>query len=72
MRFEGPDVEIHLLGKTESLAAYLNQLARGDERFEVAFERDALFARNLEQLEKLARSRRMMDAFAHLREDVFT
>ena len=70
--FKRPDVEIHLLGKTESLAAYLNQLAGSDERFEVTFERHAFFARNLEQLEKFARSRRMMDPFAHLREDVFT
>jgi hypothetical protein len=50
------------------MTADLYQVAGADERFDVAFERGALFARNLENLKELADGRGMMHPLAHQRE----
>ena len=71
MRLQAADVEIHLLGQAEAVPANLNQVARGDERLDVAFERGALVARNLEDLKELAHGGGMMNPLAHEGEDLF-
>src|SRR5688572_4090648 len=47
---EPADDEVHLVGKTETVAANLQQCSVGDELLELAGERLAFFARHLEQL----------------------
>ena len=71
MRLQAADVEIHLLGQAEAVPANLNQVAGGDERLDVALERGALVARNLEDLKELAHGGGMMHPLAHEREDLF-
>src|ERR1044071_4235320 len=52
------------------MPANLNQFTRGDERFDVAFERRAVVARNLEDLEQFAHRGGMVNPLAHEREDL--
>ena len=68
MRFEPPDVQVHFFRQPESGAANLDEIARRDERFQMAFERRAFFARNLEQLPELTCSCGMVHPIAQLRE----
>ena len=72
MRLQAADVEIHLLGQAEALAADLDEIAGRDERFEVPLERRPLVARDLEELQELAHAGRMVHAFAHQRENLIT
>src|SRR5215831_13354333 len=48
VRLQPSDVEVHLLGQAEAMAADLNELAGCDERFDVSLERRALVARDLQ------------------------
>ena len=70
MRLQPADVEVHLLGQAEALPANLDEIARRDERLEVALERRALVARNLEQLQQLAHAGGMVHPLAHQRENL--
>ena len=70
MRLEPADVEVHLLGQAEPLAADLHEIAGGDQRFDVTFERGALLARDLEDLQQLAHAGGMMNPLAHQLEDL--
>ena len=70
VRLEPADVEVHLLGQAEALAADLDEIAGGDERVEVALERRALVARHLEELKELADAGGMMHPLAHQRENL--
>ena len=72
MRLQPADIQIHLFGQTESMAAELNELARGDQRFDVALERRAVVARNLEQLKEFPHGSGMVDTLAHQREHLIT
>ena len=70
VRLQAADVEVHLLGQAEALAANLNEIAGGDERLDVALERGALVARHLENLQQLAHAGGMVHPLAHEREDL--
>ena len=70
VRLQPADVQVHLLGQAEALAADLNEIAGGDERVEVALERGALVARDFEQLQELADAGGMVHPLAHRREDL--
>ena len=72
MRLQTADVQVHLLGQTEAVSTNLNEIAGGDERFEMAFERRAIFAGNLENLKELAHAGRVMHPVAHQRENLIT
>jgi hypothetical protein len=50
VRLEAADVEVHLLGQTETIAPNLNELARGNERLDVPLERRLVVLRHLEHL----------------------
>ena len=50
------------------MAADVNEIALGDERFDVTLERRAFVAGNLENLKKLAHAGRVMHPFPHQRE----
>ena len=65
-------VQIHLFREAEPVAADLNEIAGGDERFDVALERRAFVARNLEQLKKLPHAGGMVYAITHEREHLVT
>ena len=69
VRLQPADVEIHLLGQAEALAADLNEIAGRDERLDVPLERRALVARDLEKLQQLAHAGGMVHPLAHQRED---
>ena len=58
VRLQAADVQVHLLGQTEAVPANLNEIAGGDERLDVALERRAIVARNLQNLQELAHARR--------------
>jgi hypothetical protein len=58
-------VEVHLFRQAEAVPANLNELARGDKRFDVPLERRAIVSGNLEDLQKLAHARRVVHALAH-------
>ena len=70
VRLQPADVQIHLLGQTEALAANLDQLAGGDQGIDVPLEGRAFVARNLEQLEQLTDAGGMVHPLAHQRENV--
>ena len=70
MRLQLADVEVHLLRQTKTVAANLDQLAGRHERLDVTFERGALVARNLENLQQLTHAGGMVDPLAHQREDL--
>ena len=72
VRLQPADVEVHLLGQAEALAADLNEIARGDERLDVPLERRALVAGNLEDLKQLAHAGGMVHPLAHQRENLIT
>ena len=42
-----PDHEVHLVGQPQAVAAHLDEIARGEQRFQMAGEGGALFARRL-------------------------
>jgi hypothetical protein len=63
-------MEIHFLGLAEALTADLDEIAGGDERFEVPLERRSLVAGDLEELQEFAHTSRVVHAFAHERENV--
>ena len=65
VRLQAADVEIHLLGQAEALPADLDEIAGADERLEVALERGALVARDLEELQELAHAGGMVHPLAH-------
>ena len=68
VRLQAADVEVHLLGQTETIASNLNEVARGDERFDVPLERRAVVLRHFEYLQQLAHAGGMMHPLAHERE----
>ena len=68
VRLQPADVQVHLLGQAEAVAADLDQIARRHERRDVAFERRAFVARNFEHLQQLAHGGRMVHPLAHQRE----
>ena len=68
MRLQPADVQVHLFGQAEAMAANLNEIAGGDERLDVALERGALVARNFEKLQQLAHAGGMVHPLAHQRE----
>ncbi len=70
MRLQPADIQVHLFGQAEALAANLDQIAGGDERIDVALEGGALVARHLEQLQELADAGGMVHPLAHRREDL--
>src|SRR5581483_12357675 len=70
MRLQPADVEIHLLGQSEAVAADLNEVAGADERFDVALERRAVVARDFENLQELAHAGGMVNPLAHHGEDL--
>ena len=72
MRLQPADIQVHFFGQAEAVATDLNEVAGGDERFDVAFECSAVVARNLEHLEELAHAGGMVDALAHQREHLIT
>ena len=65
VRLQPADIEVHLLGQPEAVPANLNQIAGGDERFDVAFEGRPLLAGNFENLQELAHAGRVMHPLAH-------
>ena len=68
MRLQAADVEVHLFGQAETVAANLNELAGGDERFDMPLERRAVVLRDFEHLEELAHGGGMVHALPHERE----
>ena len=70
MRLQPADIQVHLFGQAEALAADLDEIAGGDEGVDVALERGALVARHFEQLEQLADAGGMVHPLAHQREDL--
>ena len=54
-------------GQAESMTPDVNELAGCDERLDVALERRAIVARNLEELKQLAHAGRVMHPVAHER-----
>ena len=68
VRLQAADVEVHLLGQTETLASNLNEIARSDERFDMPLERRAVVLRHFENLQQLAHAGGMMHPLAHERE----
>ena len=65
MGLEPADMQVHLFRKPETMAANLDELARGDERFQMTPEGGALVFGDSKQLKKLARAGWMMHALAH-------
>jgi hypothetical protein len=59
------DDEIHFVGEPDAVPFCLNQLARGDERFEQPAERRAFFLRDSKRAKELARRRRVRDFVTH-------
>ena len=72
VRLQAADVEIHLLGQTETLASNLNEISRSDERFDVPLERRAVVLRHFEYLQQLADAGGMMHPLAHECEHLIT
>ena len=70
MRLHAPDDEVHAVRQTEPVPPRLNEVAAFDEAVEQALDRRALFARNLQPLEQLARRRRVIDFVADRREEL--
>ena len=64
------DDDVHPVREAEAVAADLEQLAVGDERLQQPPERRAVLARHLEQLDQLARARRMVRALAQAIQDL--
>jgi hypothetical protein len=58
------DDDVHPVREAEPVAADLEQLAVGDERLQQPPKRRAVLARDLEQLNQLARACRMVRALA--------
>jgi hypothetical protein len=56
MGLQASDIQVHLLGQAEALAANLDEVAIGDETLEVTPECGALLLRNLECLQQFART----------------
>ena len=71
MGLEPADVKIHLLRQAEALAADLDQVAGGDQGFDVPFERGPVVARDLENLQQFAHAGGMVHPLAHEVENVF-
>ena len=68
VRLQASHVEIHLLRQTVAVTANLDQIAGRDQRAHVALERGALLFRDLEDLNELAHSGRVVHALAQQRE----
>jgi hypothetical protein len=68
MRLQAADIQVHLFGQTEPVAANLDEVARGDKGFDLALERRAFVARNFENLQQLAHGGRVVHSLAHQRE----
>ena len=68
VRLQTADVQIHLLGQAEAMAADADEIAGRDERVDVPLERRPLLARHAEELENLSDAGGMMDPLTHQRE----
>ncbi len=72
MRLQPADMEIHLLGEAEAMAANLDELAGLDQRVEMPLERRPFLAGHFEQLQELANAGGMVHPLAHQRENLVT
>jgi len=70
VRLQPARVQVHLFGQAEAVTADLNQVARGDELFDVTLEGGAVVTGNLENLEEFAHAGRVMNPFAHEHENL--
>jgi hypothetical protein len=70
MGLEAADEEVHLFGQAEPMASNLDEIAGGDERLDVTFERRPVVAGNFEDLQQLAHAGGMVNALPHQREDL--
>ena len=59
-------------GRSEAVAADLNEIAGRDQRFDVALEADTFIARYFQKLQELASAGGMVHPLAHRGENVIT
>ena len=64
VRLDAPHHEVHPIRQAEALPTDLDQVARGDERLELALEARALVPGDLQALQELLDGRRMVDLVA--------
>jgi hypothetical protein len=70
MGLQPADIEVHLFRQAEPMASNLDEIAGGDERLDVTFERRPVVAGNFEHLQQLAHAGGMVNALPHQREDL--
>ncbi len=68
MRLQSADVQIQFFGQAEAVTADLNQVAGGNERFDVPLERGPVVAGNFEDLQELAHAGGMVHPLTHQRQ----
>ncbi len=70
VRLQPADVEIHFFREAEPMAADVDQVAGRHEGRDVPFERGALFARHLQNLQELAHAGRVVHPLPHERQNL--
>jgi len=68
MGFQPADHDVHAVGKAEAVAPDLDQIAGGDECFEMPAERGSILPRHAEHLQQLLNCRRMIRALPNERQ----